>query len=279
MRRRPRFLLYIAVLSMMASPFSCTQTEYVDNVSGDVYVAPGTSGASEDDTTDGIDVTEAVTEGTVAETTEPAGEKSTFPPEYRLEVESILQKPELPSGCEVTSLAVVLNYYGFVVDKVELSDKYLIKSSRADVTFDDAYVGDPKTNGFCCYAPVIVRTAEKYFRENIITEYVAEDLTGTGFEELFYEVYNGRPVIVWSSISMSRDPSFVYKWTTPDGTKVFFDSYEHCVVLTGYDKNNGLVFVADPLRGNVEYPLGRFSEIYDLMGMRAVVIKEEENRT
>ena len=40
---------------------------------------------------------------------------------------AICQYPELPTGCEVTALAMVLGFYGQDVDKCELSDKYLDK--------------------------------------------------------------------------------------------------------------------------------------------------------
>lgn len=37
----------------------------------------------------------------------------------------IMQMPELPTGCEITALTMVLNYYGFDVDKVTLATEYL----------------------------------------------------------------------------------------------------------------------------------------------------------
>ena len=40
-----------------------------------------------------------------------------------LDVPTILQKPELPRGCEVTSLAMMLNYAGIEVNKMELAEK------------------------------------------------------------------------------------------------------------------------------------------------------------
>ena len=48
-----------------------------------------------------------------------------LPEEYYIEVTPIYQEPELPAGCEITSLDMLLNYLGFDVDKVDLSDKYL----------------------------------------------------------------------------------------------------------------------------------------------------------
>lgn len=49
---------------------------------------------------------------------------------YRIEdFEWLGQYPELPTGCEITSLTSVLNYYGYDVDKEVMADDYLEKGS------------------------------------------------------------------------------------------------------------------------------------------------------
>ncbi len=48
-----------------------------------------------------------------------------LPSTVQLDVENILQNPELPNGCEITSAAIVLNYLGFDIDKVTLAENYL----------------------------------------------------------------------------------------------------------------------------------------------------------
>ena len=45
----------------------------------------------------------------------------------RLNVKCVLQNPELPTGCEITALTIVLNYLGYDVDKLTMADKYLDK--------------------------------------------------------------------------------------------------------------------------------------------------------
>ena len=42
-----------------------------------------------------------------------------------LPVPLILQNPELPNGCEITSLCMLLRYLGFDADKCLLADNYL----------------------------------------------------------------------------------------------------------------------------------------------------------
>lgn len=50
-------------------------------------------------------------------------------------VPMLFQDPELPTGCEVTALAMVLQYYGFDADKCELSDVYLPKGAVGETDF------------------------------------------------------------------------------------------------------------------------------------------------
>ena len=61
-----------------------------------------------------------------------------------LPVPQILQNPELPNGCEITSCCEVLHYLGFAPDKCELADHYLPRSAQwygADP--DEVYMGKP----------------------------------------------------------------------------------------------------------------------------------------
>ena len=45
----------------------------------------------------------------------------TLKPEQKLNVPLVNQLPDLPNGCEVTSLAMLLKYYDINVSKLELS--------------------------------------------------------------------------------------------------------------------------------------------------------------
>ena len=80
-----------------------------------------------------------------------------------LSVQNILQNPELPTGCEVTSAAILLNYYGYNTDKVWLCDNFLPKSTDFHGSYgpdpNKVFVGNPKSSsgrGLYCHAPVIV---------------------------------------------------------------------------------------------------------------------------
>ncbi len=227
------------------------------------------------------EVTIAEADTTSAPETEPPTEPLEAPSGYtsarsrRLNVEAVMQKPELPTGCEVTALTSLLNYCGFDIDKVELCDEFMPIVSDASATFDEAYIGDPRAeNGFGCNAPVIVKTAESYL-ESVDADWGVLDLTGTDFQELFYQIDKGRPVVVWASMGL-RDVKMRLRWVTEDGDEAWFAELEHCMVLTGYDKGEGIVYAADPLKGNVEYSLERFESVYEQLGKQAVIIYEEE---
>ncbi len=189
-----------------------------------------------------------------------------------LQVLNIMQKPELPTGCEVTSLAIVLNYLGFNVDKCDLADNYLDKGSIGITDIDKAFVGNPRSNSsYGCYASVIVNCANKWLTEHG-SSYRAYNMTGKQLERLFCEIDSGRPVIVWATINMVES-SIGPTWFIPDGYSVTYIAQEHCLVLTGYDMEKGVVYVADPLVGNTSYDLEVFRKRYEELMYQAVIIK------
>lgn len=195
-----------------------------------------------------------------------------FPNKYVIEgFNAVMQRPELPTGCEVTALCSDLNYLGFDIDKVTLSDEFMPMDNSGVYTMRQAYIGDPKSEeGFGCYSPVIVQTADDYFT-SVQSPCYAVDLTGRSLKEVLYQVAQGRPAIVWSTIDMVvTAPN--YRWTTNDGEEMWFNDFQHCVVVYGYDFEANTVMVADPLAGNVSRNMDSFKTTYELLGNQAVVI-------
>ncbi len=203
-----------------------------------------------------------------------------------IEVPGILQNPELPNGCEVTSLAEVLRYLGFDVTHVELAKEYLrCEPMRFEggVCYvsdpQEAYIGDPSTvQGWYCYEGPVVAAANAYFaaQESSCT---ARTFTGADEEELLSYLQAGTPVIVWVTQQLADVRRSSYLWTLPDGTVEHPYSGLHCVVLSGMDLDAGTCTLTDPIYGVWTAELSRFMEIYEQMGSRAVVIKtgpEEE---
>lgn len=194
-----------------------------------------------------------------------------LPDRYVIEMEEMMQNPELPTGCESVSLTIALNYYGFELEKTTIADEYLDYSSE---DFVSAYVGNPHTeSGAGCFAPAIEKAANKFLDE-AESERKAIDISGTSLEELYSYLANGIPVVVWNSMYMNElektEQTCVY-----EGKTYYWYRKEHCVVLCGYDKENGIVIVNDPLEGIVERNAERFEEIYDQLGKMAVVILPE----
>ena len=156
----------------------------------------------------------------VAAQTEPADTEgmtdSLLLETVQLDVEPILQMPELPNGCEVTSLATVLQYYGFSVTKEELAANYLPYELFAFEGLDiiapdpnEAYAGDPfgMSCAFYCFAPPIVEAANAYFAD-VGAHYVALDATGASIDELIGYLMEGRPVIIWATLHF-EPPEYV----------------------------------------------------------------------
>ena len=200
-----------------------------------------------------------------------------IPGSFSLELECVLQLPELPTGCEATSLSIVLQYLGYPVDKIELADDFLKKSPAGDGTPYECFWGDPHSwRGFGCFAPAIVECANDYFDSIGVEDMLAFDISGTEFENLFAEIADGNPVIIWNTIDLA-EPYVNSTWEI-NGEKIEWKAPEHCVVMYGYDAQNGIVKVADPLKGSRIYSAYLFKDRYMKMGMQAVVIHSMDER-
>ena len=194
-----------------------------------------------------------------------------------LKVPQILQNPELPNGCEITSCCEVLRYLGFDADKCELADHYLPRSQRwygADP--DLVYMGNPHLDdaspetGYYCFAGPIVAVANGYLADHG-GGYTARDLTGSELPVLLDQLQKGRPVIFWASLHFEDilyDPCGSYP--LPDGRSHRVFHHLHCMVLCGVEGQT--LLVADPLDFNRRVPRDRFEEVYRQLGRRAVVL-------
>lgn len=191
-----------------------------------------------------------------------------FPEEFIIENYKWLnQNPELPTGCEITSLTSVLNYYGYNVDKTTMADNYLKKGYGS---FYEMFLGNPRqSTSFGCMAQPIVNAADKYFTANNIGM-KADNISGTDFEDILKIVAKGKPVIIWNTINMN--PAYESQTLTLDGQEYTWIAPEHCVVITGYDLNNSIVYIMDPMTGNVERDLETFKQRYESMHSQAVYI-------
>lgn len=201
-----------------------------------------------------------------------------LPDKWFINVPRILQNPELPTGCEVTSLAMVLQHSGYNVLHTELAYMWLDKGEYRASDYRKVFVGEP-TSAFAygCFAGVIERCADKYLESKNSSAEV-KNITGSTPKQLYRYVANGIPVIVWATGNMEEcyyDKQWIDKET---GNVITWVRNEHCLVLTGYDFEQKLVYVNDPLKGRTAYPMELFEHRFKQMESQAIVIiSENEN--
>jgi len=197
----------------------------------------------------------------------------------QLDVPIIRQMPELPRGCEVTSLAMVLQHNGIKVGKQELAKKidrdptpYQVKNGK--VTFGNpnrGFVGDMysfQKPGLGVYHKPIHRLAQSYTQDRAV------DLTGKSFNVILEQVSQGLPVWVIQNTNFDYlSKQHWTKWQTQDGP-VDITYHEHSVVITGFDEQN--IYIHDPLTGAKHRKLNKkaFIRGWDQMGRQAIVIKK-----
>ncbi|MGC4376601.1 C39 family peptidase [Fictibacillus sp. Mic-4] len=195
---------------------------------------------------------------------------------YRLSVPKIKQLPELARGCEVTSLAMLLNDAGVKVGKMELAKKikkdHTPYEKKDGVTYygnpNDGFLGniyDLNEMGYGVYHRPVADLARQYMPGRI------KDLTGQSFDSILSSLKKGRPVWTIINAQYRKLPESAFRtWHTPSG-KVKITWYEHAVVLTGFDDK--YVYFNDPLDKDSKAPRNDFKEAWEQMGRQAITYK------
>lgn len=197
---------------------------------------------------------------------------------YIDDVPMILQYPELPRGCEVTSLAMLLNFAGVEVDKMKLADEVRKDptpfSKKENVTTFgnpyDGFVGDMYSldnPGLGVYHGPIRNLAEKYLPGQIV------DMTEASFEDILYPVSQGAPV--WVIVPSTYDivPEEQWQtWETPTGT-INVTRKMHSVIIVGYDDQ--YIHVNDPYGRVSQLPRKNFQKGWEQMGRQAITFIPE----
>ncbi len=218
-------------------------------------------------------VTEVSTEVSYSET---IIEKPVGVDDYRvIDVPCIRQYPQLPTGCESTAAAMVLQYYGENITHSRFAELWLPKSSDF-YNYNGKYYGPDPNHTFAgdpfseyaygCYAPVITSAINS--NSNLCT---AETLYNLTLVELCRRyIDNNKPVLIWATVGMTESLQGK-SWYTPNGELFTWISGEHCLVLVGYDDN--YYYFNDPLYGNaVGYKREVAEKRYSELGMQAVYI-------
>ena len=178
----------------------------------------------------------------------------------------INQNPSLPTGCEVTSLTMVLNYYGNDITNTELASNYLNTGSLGSNPYVN-FVGSPfSSSAYGCYSPVIVDCATSFGANAVNISYCS-------YSELLNYVSEGYPVIVWGTMGMTATRYGSSSWTDSEGNTVIWRGNEHCLVLVGYDVSADIAYLADPLTGEIEsYNLKTFLQRWVEQDSQAVLV-------
>ncbi|NMB19119.1 MAG: hypothetical protein GX984_06685 [Erysipelothrix sp.] len=193
-----------------------------------------------------------------------------------IEVPLIAQLPKLPRGCEVTSLAMLLNHHQIEVDKMELAEKIKRDPATYEVIDGKIHFGNPyngfvgdmysfNTPGLGVYHKPIAELAAEYVGLDRVY-----DFTGQSFSEIFNELNKGRPVWVIINADYKELPkeSFI-TWQTNDGP-IDVTMRQHSVLITGYDQE--YIYFNDPLKRQKKAPIDDFQASWIQMGKQALTI-------
>lgn len=184
-----------------------------------------------------------------------------------------LDEPSLYNGCEVTSLAMLLNYRGISVTKNELAQNIAV----VPLTDENGNYGDPNQGfvgsidgsekGYSVYHGPIAKLAQSYVGKDL----KVVDLSNHSFNTLLNTLSNGNPVWVITTVNYAATDD-METWQTANG-EVEISWSVHSVVVTGYDEN--YIYVNDPY-GEKDKKVDRtsFKQAWIQMGRQAVTIQK-----
>ncbi len=194
-------------------------------------------------------------------------------PSTKINLANIMQYPELPRGCEVTSLSMLLNAGGLPIDKMELA-----KNVRKDVRIyeqigDETYWGSPyngfvgdmydkNSKGYGVYNQPIYELLSFYIPDNAV------NLSGADFSLVERFVSYGYPVWVIITGAYEELPESSFETHMSKFGEIKITRREHSVLVTGYDSN--FVYFNDPLGYRTKVNRKKFIESYNQMGKQAI---------
>jgi uncharacterized protein YvpB len=202
--------------------------------------------------------------------------EESFSPKDEVEPKNVplikqMDQPRLYNGCEITSLAMLLQYNGFDVTKNELADQV----KRVPLTYENGLKGDPNEGfvgnmedgpGLGVYHGPIYELARSIAGERVT------DLSGQDISKLYIELSKGHPVWVITTANFTK-VNDIKQWETPNG-KVDITYSVHSVVVTGYNEKD--VFVNDPYGyKNREVDRKQFEQSLGQLGNQMVVISNK----
>ena len=197
-----------------------------------------------------------------------------------IDMENILQLPELPVGCEITALTILLRHYGFDAEKTDLAKNYLPTSwgnaryedgKTYKDSFFDYFIGDPFSKGYGCFSNAIEKAAKAYIADHG-GGFEVKNISGSHPDVLYDYLAAGTPVLCWATDGMI-EPEYYETWYDNEtGEQLDWYLNEHCFVLAGFNMSGDLVTLNDPMKGIIDYNINKFETRYDQMYRQAIVI-------
>ena len=197
-----------------------------------------------------------------------------------IDMENIRQLPELPTGCEITALTILLRHYGFPADKTDLARNYLPTSwgNAREVdgvlykdSFYDYFIGDPFSTGYGCFSGAIETAADSYISSHG-GGFDVRNISGCSPDTLYDWVASGVPVLCWATDGMIAPEYYETWYDNATGERLDWYLNEHCFVLAGYDVDAGTVTLNDPMKGIISYDINKFETRFAQMHSQAIVL-------
>ena len=208
-----------------------------------------------------------------------------LPTRYLIRVPALDQYPQLPNGCEVTSLAMLMAAVGHPMSKMTLAAEMpkdptplrLSTTTNADgqTVHHVAFWGNPNVGfvgsvyragyGYGIYHGPMVRFLNRLLPGR------AEDLTGSAFSVVLRHVATGIPVEVWTTTTFHPTTDWV-TWQSPEGP-VRATPLEHAVLIVGYAP--GVLYINNPLNGQAAEPVAEapFLQSWRQLGKQAITVR------
>ncbi|MCY0889220.1 MAG: C39 family peptidase [Alicyclobacillaceae bacterium] len=200
-----------------------------------------------------------------------------LPQSVLLSVPAQSQLPQLPDGCEMTSLSMMLTAMHHPVSKMwlaahmPLAKAQLIEGANGLPKYwgdpNVGFVGDvySSADGYGIYHGPVAR-----FLDSIVPG-AAVDLTDKPFSVDLASVAAGRPVMLWTTATFQPTDDWV-TWESPQGPiRATFE--EHVVLLVGYNATQ--LFINNPLNGEKAEAVNKsdFLQAWHQLGDQAVTYR------
>lgn len=193
-----------------------------------------------------------------------------------LAVPYLSQEENLPTGCEATSAAMALQYWGAkatpeqVASLLPKGELYWREGELWGPDPNQAFIGSPfEETGYGCYAPVILWTLEQSFSRQVSVQPVYDSTISRLYED--YVKGRGWPVLIWVTIDLV-EPAPGTQWRLEGGGYFTWKKNEHCMVLVGKQGEEYLCLDPYQSQGTQVLPEELLQLRFEQMGSQAIAV-------